>query len=174
VPDDALEPLLDTAGIDPAHVGPEEMIRLGAQVTGSVDDFILYATRAPGLMSDQERPPEYFEIHDREWWINARVPAAREFLITLVAAAAIGDALRLDHTVRWLTKVLPATLTVTGVTAAGGKVHFTIARQHAPRLPPELADDIHPHDFTAFTAALADAAETVRLSSGGTVTFVDE
>jgi hypothetical protein len=174
MPDDPLKPLLDAASIDPAHLGPEEMGLLGAQVTTSLDQFILHSTRAPGLMSDQEHPPEYFWIHNRDWRIDARHPQAREFLTTLIAAAAVGDALGLDHSLQWLTTVLPTTLTVTKTSVDGNGVHLTVRRTHLPELPPDLAQDINLQDFVDFTSALANAAVAVPLPAGGTVTFADD
>ena len=87
--DDPLKPLLDAVGIDEAHVGPAEMNTLAKRITAASEAFILFPTLAPGLADDQQRPPDYFEIHDREWWIDARGPAGREYLTTLITAAAI-------------------------------------------------------------------------------------
>jgi len=75
MPDDPLEPFLADASIDPGHIGPDELGALSKRVTrNSPEEFILHPTRMPGLIDDQERPPDYFEIHDREWWIDARRP----------------------------------------------------------------------------------------------------
>jgi hypothetical protein len=172
MPDDPLDPFLEAEGVKPEHVGPDELGALGARVTtGSVEEFILHSTRMPGLMNDQELPPDYFQIHDREWWIDARRPAARDYLITLIAAAAVGDALGLDHTLWWITKVLPVTLTVEGAAVDENGVRLTVHRRPAPELPPDLADDINPQDFADFAVALAGAAEVVPLPAGGTVIF---
>ncbi len=174
MPDDPLDPFLEAVGIEPDHVGPDDLGVLGAQVTtGSHEEFILHPTRMSGLINDQERPPDYFEIHDREWWIDARQPAARYYLISLIAAAAVGDALGLDHTLSWIFRVLPVTLTVEDATIDENGVRLTVRRRPAPELPPELADDVNPQDFADFTAALTGAAMVVPLSAGGTVTFTD-
>jgi hypothetical protein len=174
VPDDPIERVLKNAGIDPEHVGPEELKALSRRVTtNSLEEFILHPTRMSGLMDDQERPPDYFEIHDREWWIDARLPAAREYLMTLLSAAAVGDALGLDHTLWWITKVLPATLTVLEATMDETAVRLTFGRKPAPALPPDLAEDINSHDFADFVAALSAAAPVVPLPASGTLTFVD-
>jgi hypothetical protein len=73
-------------------------------------DYLLHPTRMPSLMNDQGRPPDYFEIHDREWWIDARRPAVPEYLINLITAAALREALGPDHTLWLITKALPVTL----------------------------------------------------------------
>ena len=172
--DDLLGPILRATGIENDRVGPEELGRLGAKITtGSLEEFILHPTRVPGLINDQERPPDYFEIHDREWWIDARQPAARGYLLTLVAAAAVGEALGLDHTLWWITKVLPATLTIDDAGIDGTGVRLVVRRRKVPELPAELADDVHPQDFADFVAALSRAATVVSLPDGGAVTFID-
>lgn len=174
MPDDPLEPFLTDAGIDPGHVGPDEFGALSKRVTrNSPEEFILHPTRMPGFMDDQERPPDYFEIHDREWWIDARRPAAREYLLTLVAAAAVADALGLDHTLWWITKVVPATLTVRDAIVDETGMHLTISRRPAPDLPADLADDINPEDFVDFVATLSGATNVMPLPAGGTLTFTD-
>jgi hypothetical protein len=174
MPDDALDPFLEAADVAPDHVGPAELGALGALVTtGSLEEFILHPIRMPGLMNDQERPPDYFEIHDREWWIDARRAAARDYLLTLLVAAAVDEALGLDQTLWWITKVLPAILSVEAAAVDGKGVHLTVRRRHLARLPPELADDINPQDFAEFAAALAGASDVVRLPAGGTLTFTN-
>lgn len=174
MPDDPLEAFLKDAGIAPDHVGPDELRVLSARVTTNApEEMILIPPRMPGFWSEDERPPGYFEIHDREWWIDARQTPAREYLITLIAAAAVGDALGLEHTLWWITKVLPATMTVHGAIADETGVHLTIARHPAPRLPARLTDDINPQDFADFVAALSEAAKVVPLPVGGTVTLIE-
>lgn len=172
MPDDPLEPFLADASIDPGHVGPDELGLLSKRVTrNSPEEFILHPTRVPGFIDDQERPPDYFEIHDREWWINARRPAARDYLLRLIAAAAVADALSLNHTLWWLARVLPVTLTVQHATVNETGVYLTIGRRAAPVLSADLADDINPEDFADFAAALNGAANVVPLPVGGTITF---
>ena len=175
MPDDPLEPFLADEGIDPAHVGPDALAALGKRVTrSSPEEFILHPTRVPGFMDDQERPPDYFEIHDREWWIDARQPAARDYLLNLIAAAAVADALGLDHTLWWIARVLPATLTVREAGLNEDGVRLTVGRRPAPGLPADLADDINPRDFADFVAALNAAANVMPLPAGGTITFTEE
>lgn len=172
--DDPLKPLLDAVGIDEAHVGPAEMNTLAKRITAASEAFILFPTLAPGLADDQQRPPDYFEIHDREWWIDARGPAGREYLTTLITAAAISDAFGLDHTLTWLAAVLPTMVTVTDARVDEHGTHLTLRRQHAPALPAELADEIHPQDFADLAEALANVAGEVPLPAGGTLTFIDD
>jgi hypothetical protein len=175
MPDDPLNPFLEAAGIEPGHVGPNELAALGTRVTtGSLEEFILHPARMSGLIDDQERPPDYFEIHDREWWIDARRPAARAYLITLIAAAAVGDALALGYTLWWIIKVLPATVTVERAVVDENAVRLTLCRRRAPELPADLAEDINPQDFAEFVDALTGAAQVVPLPVGGTMTFTDE
>lgn len=172
MPDDPLEPFLADASIDPRHVGPDELGALSKRVTrNSPEEFILHPTRMPGFIDDQERPPDYFEIHDREWWIDARRPAARDYLLSLIAAAAVADALGLDHTLWWMARVLPVTLTVQHATVDETGVHLTVGRRTAPGLPADLSDDINLEDFADFAAALSGAANVVPLPVGGTITF---
>jgi hypothetical protein len=174
MPDDPLAPFLKDVGIAPDHVGPDELRALSLRVTmNSPEEMILIPPRMPGFWSDEERPPGYFEIHDREWWIDARQPPARDYLLTLIAAAAVGDALGLQHTLWWITKVLPATMTVQAATVDETGIHLTVGRHAAPRLPARLADDINPQDFDDFIAALGGAATVMPLSAGGTVTFTN-
>lgn len=175
MPADPLDPFLEAAGIEPEHVGPAELSTLSARLTtGWREEFILHPTRMPGLMDDQERPPDYFEIHDREWWIDARRPAARDYLITLIAAAAVGDALGLGYTLWWITKVFPATVTVEGAAVDEKEVRLTLRRRRAPELPADLAEDVNSQDFADFVATLAGAAHVVPLPAGGKVIFTDE
>jgi hypothetical protein len=173
MPDDPLAALLAAAGAAPEHVGPEEIRALGALVASrSFEDFIMYPAHAPGLLNDQDRPYDFFEIHDREWWIDARPPAARDYLTLLIAAAAVSDALVLDYTLLWLTKVLPAVLTVENVTVHADGVRLTLRVRSSPQLSADLSDDVHPQDFADFTAALHSAANVMPLPAGGTVTFI--
>jgi hypothetical protein len=174
MPDDPLEPFLKDADINPEQVGPDALRALSTRVTTNPpEEMILIPPRMPGFWSDEERPPDYFEIHDRDWRIDARQPAARDYLITLIAAAAVGDALRLGYTLWWLTKVLPVTMTVQGASVDEEGVHLTIGRQRAPHLPERLSDDINQQDFADFAAALREAATVVPLPAGGTLTFRD-
>ena len=174
MPDDPLAAFLTATGAADEHVGPEQIRALGARVTShALEGFMLYPVIASGLMDDQQRPPDFFEIHDREWWIDARRPAARDYLTALIVAAAVSDALELDYTLWWLTKVVPTTLTIEAATVDKEGVRLTIRRQRSPELPPDLASEIHPQDFTDFVMALAEAADVVPLPAGGILTFVD-
>ncbi|MEU8816701.1 hypothetical protein [Actinoplanes sp. NPDC048796] len=174
MPDDDLDAVFRSAGVDPAHLGPEELARLAGQAASPVAGLILHPPRVAGLFDAENRPPDFLEIHDREWWLDATDPDGRRYLRTVLAAAAITDALGLFHTLTWVTTVLPATVTVEAVTADDRGVHFVLRRLPAPGLPPELADDINRQDFDEFAATLAGADPTVPLSTGGTVTFADD
>jgi hypothetical protein len=172
--DDPLNPLLDADHIAVEHVGPESLASMAGRVTTHPPhEFILAGARMPGLWDEQDRPSDYLEIHDRDWWIDARPAANRDYLATLLAAAAIADALRLDHTLWWLTTVLPALATLESITVDEGGVHLTMYRRLTAELPRDLAEDIHPQDFADFAEVLAGASTVVPLPAGGTLTFVD-
>jgi hypothetical protein len=173
MPADPLEPFLKDAGVHADHVGPDGLGALGKRVTDDPEAFILHFTRAASATSDRELPPGYFEIHDREWWVDARGSDARGHLLTLIAAAAVGEALGLDYSLSWISTVLPATLTVLGTAVDETGVRLALGRRPTPQIPAELADDINPQDFADFVAALREAAEVVPLPAGGTLTFTD-
>lgn len=174
MPDDDLAAVFESAGVDPTRLGPEELARLAAKITmASSTEMMLLPPRAAGLYDAQDRPPNFLEIHDREWWLDASELDGRQYLRNLLAAAAIADALGLYHTITWVSTVLPATATVEAVTVTDRGMHFTVARIPSPELPPELADEINPQDFAEFVAALADAGPVVPLPAGGRVSFTN-
>ncbi|GAB3864462.1 hypothetical protein GCM10029963_74910 [Micromonospora andamanensis] len=174
MPDDDLSAIFESAGVDATHLGPEELSRLAARITTDPGpELILLPPRVAGLFDLQDRPPDFLEIHDREWWLDATDRRGRQYLRNLLAATAIADTLGLYHTLTWLSAVLSATATVEAVTVDDRGVHFTVARIPSPELPAELADDINPQDFAEFVAILANAGPVVPLPVGGTVSFTD-
>jgi hypothetical protein len=173
MPTDPLEPLLEGDDIDPSRIGRAELAAIHGRVsTTPADEFLWASARAPGLSWDgPDRPEGFFEIHNRRWWINATLPHNRQYLLTLVAAAAIIDALRLDLGIGWVAQVLPTVLSVESIRIDESGLHLTVRRDAAPALPDDLAEDINPQDFADFVGAVGTTAPAVPLPAGGTVTF---
>ncbi|MET7401368.1 hypothetical protein ABZS66_48600 [Dactylosporangium sp. NPDC005572] len=175
MPTDPLEQLLAAVGADPTHLGPEELADLARRLTlAPPDEFVLAAARAPGLdWPDAQGSNGYLHIHDREWWVDAGRDEHRAHLARLAVAAAIVGALRLDLTLEWAARLLPAMVTVGAVTVDAAGIHLALRRRPEPVVPAGLADEVHPLDFADLAGALAAAPRTVALPAGGTLTFTD-
>lgn len=173
---DPLDPLLARSGSAPSHLGRAELAALHQQVsTEPADEFILASTYAPGLSWDdgKERPPGFFEIHDRHWWVDATRPGGREYLTRLVAGTAIIEALRLSLSIRWVVQVFAAALTIESITVDDAGVRLAVHRYNEPILPAELTDEIHPDDFAEFVEAVTAAPPEIPLPAGGTIVFTN-
>jgi hypothetical protein len=173
MPNDVLTQLLAVGGADLAHLGPEELADVARRLTlAPPDEFVLAAARAPGLdWQGAQGPADYFQIHDRDWWIDASHQGNRDRLGLLVVAAALVDALRLPSTLEWTAALLPALVSVESATADAAGVHLTLRRRPGAVLPAELADEVHPQDFADLAKAVAEAGSTMALPAGGTLTF---
>jgi hypothetical protein len=174
---DSVDPLLALPGIDPAHLGREALSALGGRVsTAQPDEFILAVARAPGLSwSDgRDRPVTFLEIHDRrDWWLDLDRSGNREYLLSVLVAAALVDALKLEFTLDWTAGVLRAVIDVESATTDEAGVHLVLRRISGAALPDDLADEIHPLDFADFVTAVATAAPTIALPRGGSISFVN-
>jgi hypothetical protein len=172
MPTDPLDPVLAEAAVETHLLHRAELEAVGRAVSGvDPDEFIAAVVFAPGLSwSGQDRPHDYFEIHSRHWSIDVSDAGNRRLLVTAAAAAALVDALRLPLSTTWVTRVLPAVLTVRSVRRDDGGVHFRLRRHPGP-LPPHLSDTINGEDYAGFVSTVETAGPTLTVAGRGTIEF---
>jgi hypothetical protein len=174
VTSDPLDPILATAATAAGQLRRPQVEAIGRAVSSlPPEEFIEAAVLAPGLSWDdgQPRPPDYFEIHSRRWWIDLSHSDTRQHLAIAVTAAALVDALHLHLSTTWVTKVLPSVVAIRCITRDGDGLLFELRRRPAPPLPRHLADTVHPGDYAEFVQAIEEAAASLRLPVGGTIKF---
>jgi hypothetical protein len=175
MPTDPLDPILGSAGVTRSRLQRAELEAVCHGVsTVPPEEFIEAVTRAPGLSWDdgQSRPAGYFEIHDRHWWLDVIDPGNRRYLLTVVTAAVLVDALHLTPSIGWVTRVLPTAIVVRSASRDDMGLHLDLLRRAATGpLPPHLADTVNPDDYAEFTSVVAGAAPVLAIPAGGTVSF---
>jgi hypothetical protein len=170
MPADPLDPILTHAGVDTplAHYAEIEAI---AQAVSPLDPdgFMDASTRVCGLSwdTDQPRPPDYYEIHRRHWWIDLTHSANRRQLLNVVAAAALVDALDLTHSITWVAKVTPTAFTIESASFTDRRLQLHLNRRPAPALPPELQNTLNPADYADFLHTVRNTTELT--FSAGTI-----
>lgn len=174
MPTDPLDPILEQAGVKESCLQQAELTAISRNVSMvSAEEFIEACTYAPGLSWDdgQIRPAGRFEIHNRSWWIDVTDAGNRRYLLVIITAAMLVDALRLDLSTRWVAQIWPSVLGLRSVTRDEAGLHLDLARRATTPLPPQFADDVHPADYAEFAAAIEGAAAVVLTQTGSRVTF---
>jgi hypothetical protein len=164
------------------HAGVRTTLLRGAELSAishsfskvPPEEFIEAVTLAPALSWDggQGRRPGTFEIHGRDWWLDVSDPGNREYLLVVIAAAVLADALQpsLQASVGWVAQVLPSVLTVRSVHRDGAGPHLDLVRRADPQIPADLVDCVNRQDFADFVAAVDAAPAVLPLPAGGVVT----
>jgi hypothetical protein len=176
MPTDPLDPILDGAAVEGTRLHYDELAAMSRLASGHpLDEFIEAAVLAPGLEWDDGRtgPVEFFELHGRHWWIDVADARNRTHLITTVVAAALVDALGMDFSTAWVTRVLPSALTVRAASRDVAGLHLRLRRRRVSSLPSHLLDVVNPDDYTEFLASIGDSVGIIRLPAGGTIEITD-
>jgi hypothetical protein len=174
MPTDPLDPILEAAAVDTHLLYRPQLEAIGRTVSSiPAEEFIAAVVFAPGLSwnDDQPRPLDYFEIHSRQWRIDASHADNRQHLVISTAAAALVDALHLHLSTTWVIPILPTVLTVGSVRHDETGLHFELQRYPAPPLPPHLADNVNPDDYAEFAREIKRAAPSLHIPVGGTIEF---
>lgn len=171
---DFLSPVLALSRVAGPHIRQAEVTAI-SQVVSTVPaaEFIEAATLVPGLSWDDgpARPAEYYEMHSGRWWIDTGDAGNRRHLLMVITAAVLIDALSLDYSTPWVTRVAPAVLAVRSVLRDGTCLRLDLLRSPAAPLPMYLAGSVNRDDYAEFAAAVGDAAPVLASPAGHTITF---
>ena len=173
---DELDPILRTARVESSTLRRSDLESLAGSVTRvPPDEFISAVVQVPGLGWDdgRTRPAGYLEIHSGDWFLDVADVNNRRYLVDVMVAAVLVDALGLRERTLWVTRVLPAVVEVISVDGVAGDLAISVRRRPEPRLGEQLARIVHPLDFQEFVDAVAAAGEEVAVPAGGTLTFLD-